>query len=279
MKKRFVIIFIIVLALTGCTKEENTIEVVKEIDPNEVVYIKDLELEKIVREKINKESGDILAFDMEMIENLNINYMETPDQEIDGLEYAINLNSFSFRNGGSLKTLTPLSNLQLLEYLGVSYAEIENETANFNTPALEQISFTDTNISDCSFLKTATNVKEIYISDSALKDLNFVVDMDGLEAINVSYNEITDITALEDKTKLTGVTFHVNEISDISVLSTCVNLTDINIAYNKISDISDLFNLENLERLTAYEEIANPLIPKEQINTLVESGVTVNYHQ
>ena len=78
---------------------------------DQVVIIKDPGLEKIIREQIEKPEGDITIGDMEMLYSISINYEETPVAEIDGLEYALNLNDFSFRNG-ILKSLNPVGKLK-----------------------------------------------------------------------------------------------------------------------------------------------------------------------
>lgn len=281
MKKSFiVIIFAVVILVTGCTSNKNEEQVIlKDIDPNERVIIKDEELEKIIRNTIVIPTGEILASDMEELERINIDYSKTPVQNIEGLEYAVNLNSFSFRNGGVLKSLTPISNLQELEYLNVSYAEVDEMVVDFNTPKLQRVSFAQAKLLNLDFLKTAVDLREIYISNSGLDNIDFVIKMEYLESITIINNTVSDIQSLEKKLTLTYVNIQGNEVSDISLLTTCTSLEYLNISYNLINNIDPLYSLTNLKSLTAYEIIANKKIPESQFKKLEASGVSVQYHK
>jgi len=282
MKKLFLSVAVALMFLiTGCTSsaESSAGPIKKDIDPNKVVIIKDSELEKIIREELDIPEVDILAVDMEEIEMININYKDNPVYELDGLEYAVNLNNFSFRNGGELKSLDPISSLENLEYLGMSYSTLEIMPSEFNAPGLERISFADTNISSYDFLKKSTNMTDIYISSSEVKSLEFITNMNKLEGLSVEYNAVSDITPVKNKNKLTAINLHMNKVTDVSALATCDNLAFINISYNKINNIEYLYNLENLSMLTAYESIGEDIIPKTQIYTLEGSGVDVLYHR
>lgn len=281
MKKIFGIVLFVFL-LVGCTdaKTNNEKEAINldKLNPKQVVVIKDAELEAIIREMIAKPEGDILAVDMEEVHSLNINFNNTPVRDISGLEYAVNLSDFSYRYGDSLVSLDPIRSCKELTYLNMSYSKIDSQPAAFNTPSLERINFTDSNISDYNFLKNVTSAISLTLINNNIDSIDFIEDMAKLESVNLSTNKISDISPLKDKVNLTSVTLHQNQVSSISALEKCTKLEDVNISYNHVTNLEPLFNKENLSLITAYEELDQKIIDRGQISTLIASGVEVNYH-
>ena len=297
MKKLYIIIVIVSLILMSCSnndgiKDIEPVEVnentnviendntenlpIEDIVDDKVIYIKDLELEKLIREEINKPDGDILMSDMALIEDIYIDFTENPVYEIEGLEYAVNLEVFCFSNG-TLKSLNPISQSKKLYFLDISYAEVENQIEMFDVPILENVCFTDVNVSDYSFLMNSNEITDLIISGCNIENIDFIVNMDRIEKLNLDYNRISDIKALEGKQFLTYLNLHVNEITEIEALSTCESLVNLNLSYNNLTNIESLFNLENLEELLIYEELDYRLISRESIKKIQDKGVDVSY--
>ncbi|MDD3048410.1 MAG: leucine-rich repeat domain-containing protein [Bacilli bacterium] len=278
MKKKCISMCLVaIFLLVGCST--NKIIKTEDIDPNKVINIKDVELNKLVREQINKPEGDILASDMEQVYSISINFKETPVLSLDGLEYATKLHDFSYRYGDSLESLNPISNIQTLEYLSISYSKIDNKPSSFNTPSLERVSFIETNIKDYDFLKNSTLMTDLYLVRNDITSIELLTNMNDLKSLDLNDNKITDLSSLKNKKKLTYITLHQNEIKDISVLATCDNLEEINISYNHVTNIEPLYKLEKLTQITAYEELDAKIISRSQIETLIASGVNVDYHK
>ena len=299
MKKLFIVILIVSFILMGCSNNDeikdielvevdessnidtsHVEDIVEEqaIADDKVIYIKDLELEKLIREQINKPDGELLMSDMALIEDLYIDFTENPIYEIEGLEYAINLEIFYFGNG-TLKSLDPISQSKKLYFLDISYAEVEDQIKVFETPILDAVSFIETNVSDYNFLINLTEIIDLYITDCDIENIDFIANMNKLEALNLSYNRISDIKSLEDKQFLKYLNLHVNEVTEIEALSTCESLVNLNLSYNNLTNIESLFNLENLEELLIYEELDYRLISRESIKKMQDKGVDVSYTQ
>jgi internalin A len=271
------LILVITLLVTGCSNSNE--KIIEEIDPNQLIEIKDSELERMIRDKVSKPTGDILASDMTELYSININYEEYAVKSIEGLEYATELIDLSYRYGEGLESLEPIAYSKTIESLNISYSTVENTAKTFNTPALTRISFIDTNISNCDFLKKSTNIKELTINNSNLESLEFMTDFKDLESLYLDYNNISDITPVENKKKLKNIKINNNEVSDISVLQSCINLETINISYNHVRNIEYLIGLEKLYELTAWEDLDQKIIPRSQIKALIESGISVLYHE
>ena len=103
--------------------------------------------------------------------------------------------------------------------------------------------------------------------------------MNKLEDLSLDYNLVSDITPLKNHKSLMSVSFHENQVSDISALASCSSLETINISYNNVDNIESLYGLENLYLLTAYENLDQKIIPRSQIEQLINSNVSVLYHE
>ena len=284
----FILMLLSTMIFTGCSEEETegTIEKDKEViedviieeDPNMVIEFPDEELERYIRNLISKESGEITLTDLEEIEIININYEEYMVTNLTGIEYAINLENFSFRNGINLESLSQISNLENLSRITISYTTIKENPEKFNTPLVYNVSFIDTNIQDYSFLEDLTEMTDLYISDTGIQSIEFIEKMDKLEALNLIRNDISDISPIEGKTNLIDISFHMNQITDIDALSSCSNLVTINLSYNHVETVEGLYGLENLSQLTIYEYLDALLVPRTQFDYLTDKGINVLYH-
>ncbi|GAB6108715.1 leucine-rich repeat domain-containing protein [Fusibacter bizertensis] len=244
----------------------------------EIIKIQDPVLEQMIRDQIGKPNGDLTNLDMEMVSSISINYEKEPVNDISGLEYAVNLHDFSFSRG-TLKSLDPIAKLQSLFYMSISYAEITEPTAEFDTPALERISFIDTNVSDFGFLKNVTAANDVSFSSCNITNIDFMQSWSTLTDVYLTDNLISDIEPLRDKIGIISLNIHQNNVVSIDALSTLTNLESLNISYNHVADISPIMNLMKLTELTAYEELDQKIIDRGLLESLRTRGVTVDYHE
>ncbi|MDH8679451.1 hypothetical protein QE109_14930 [Fusibacter bizertensis] len=242
----------------------------------ERITIKDPVLEQMIREQLDKPEGELTTLDMEMLYSININYEKNPVNEISGLEYAVNLNDFSFSRG-TLKSLNPVVNLQNLFYLNVSYAEISDPIADFDAPALERVGFIETNVAEYDFLKNLTAVSSIIVTDCNLSDIGFMQNWENLTDVYLTYNAISDLEPLRGKDSIISLNIHMNNVVSIDALSTLTNLQSLNISYNHVADITPIMQLTKLIELTAYEELDQKIIDRGLLENLRSTGIAVQY--
>lgn len=242
----------------------------------ETITIKDPVLEQMIREQLDKPEGDLTTLDMEMLYSINIDYEKNPVNEISGLEYAVNLNDFSFSRG-TLKSLNPVVNLQNLFYLNVSYADISDPIADFDAPALERVGFIETNVAEYGFLKNLTAVSSIIVTDCNLSDIGFMQNWEKLTAVYLTYNAISNLEPLRGKDSIISLNIHMNNVVSIDALSTLTNLQSLNISYNHVADITPIMQLTKLVELTAYEELDEKIIDRGLLENLRSRGIAVQY--
>jgi len=206
----------------------------KAASQEQIVIFEDPSLEKMMREQIDKPEGDITPVDMEMVYSININCDETPVYELDGLEYALNLNDFTYRNG-TLKSLDPIGKLKNMGYINISYSKVEAVMQPFETPTLSRISFIETSISDFDFLKNVTTFTNVTISRCGISSIAFMKDWLALETLNISYNKISNIEPIMQLKFLKELTVYEdldNKIIDRGLLETLVG-RGVLVDYNK----------------------------------------------
>jgi Leucine-rich repeat (LRR) protein len=117
------------------------------------------------------------------------------------------------------------------------------------------------------------DIEEFELSSSDIIDLDGIQFCFHAKSIDVSDNRITDLSPIIGLSNLEELNLSDNQIGYIDALSNLVNLKSIILSNNCFDDISPLFELEKLE----YVDLTGNKIDIKQINTLVDSGVTVDY--
>jgi len=106
-----------------------------------------------------------------------------------------------------------------------------------------------------------------------------IIDLDGVQfcihavTIDISDNRIADITPLIGLSHLEELNLSDNLLGNIDVLSKLKSLKRVFLSNNHIEDISPLLELEKLD----YADLSGNRISIDQINKLIELGVTVEY--
>ena len=127
---------------------------------------------------------------------------------------------------------------------------------------------------------TKVEYPNYYLEDTDEIELSAsdIIDLEGAQfcihavTIDLSDNRIYDLEPLTGLTLLEELNLSDNKIGYIDALSYLTNLKSVWLSNNYIRDISPLFELERLE----YVNLEGNEIDEEQINRLIETGVTVD---
>ncbi len=117
------------------------------------------------------------------------------------------------------------------------------------------------------------DIDEFELSSAHISDLDGVQFCIHAKNIDLSDNQITDLTLLAGLSYLEELNISDNRISIIDPLSNLTRLKSLYLSDNMIDDISPLFELNMLE----YVNLFGNKVCQEQIDVLVEAGVTVDY--
>lgn len=221
----------------------------------------------VIKKKVMETLGTttLNRSDILKITELSLNNLKLKD--VSDLSEFKNLTKLSL-NDNYLKDLTPLAELIKLEEL---YA--------WNDPFKSDEEKADENekiqLSDMSFLKKLTKLREIDFTYTGITDIEWVKWLPNIEIMRVYCNAIQDISPIGFLKKLkqvfffdcglsdvsvfkklpdiTGVAINMNMISDITPLEGCKNITYLDAHTNKITDISALTGMTKMRYLTLAE--------------------------
>lgn len=178
---------------------------------NKIVTFEDANLEKAVRDTINKPTGDIYKSDVERI--TEIDAIVKGIHSISGIENLTNLQQISL-DGNEISDISSLKDLHHLTYISLVY----------------------NNISDINPLKDLTNLKALYIENNQVSDISALKGLTNLQHVGLSHNNICDISSLKGLTNLQRIFLDSNQISDISSLKGLTNLQHLRLDGNQISE-------------------------------------------
>lgn len=223
-------------------------------DPNAVTF-SDINFELVIRESVNKHSGDITKSDM-----LTITYLEGWSKgiiSIDGIEYCENL-----------------------EVINLWDNQISDISALAGLTKLTGLSLPKNQISDISALVGLTSLIALNLSDNQITNISVLADLINIETLDLATNQVNDISALVDLTNLEYLNLSDNQIADISALAELTNLSWLELYGNQITDIFPLVQNQGINTGDYVELINNPL-SETSINTYIPQlqarGVFVNY--
>ena len=263
------------------------------------VVFADTALERVVREHINKPTGDILSSDVDTViqiiaEGLGIS-------SLSGLEYFTSLQNILMMNN-DISDLTPLGGLTQLWGVHVSVNNIsdisplagnttitqlhlgQNPITDIGPTAtmtsLEQLVLTETAVTDFSPLYGLPHLSDILFNSCNLTDVSFVSNLTHLRIAVISFNQISSLAPFSGLTALEALGLDYNQISDIGPLAGLVNLKYLYLRHNQISDIQPLVNNSGIGSGDEVYLNNNPLSP-QSVDTLIPAlearGVTVSH--
>ncbi len=201
---------------------------------DQVIEFGDDVLDTLVREAMNRPTGDITVADAEAVTELDMQQQGVdPNQP-----YIHNLDALKY-----FKNLT---------YLGLGYA-----VQNADDPSAPI---------DISSFAGMTKLESLQLGGLVIDDLSVVANMPNLMSLTVfGGKRLTDISALANETNLEALTLRGNLISDITPLAGLTKLRYIDLQDNAISDVTPLTGLTNLERLFLEKNPITDYAPLAQI--------------
>ncbi|MFH2048889.1 MAG: leucine-rich repeat domain-containing protein [bacterium] len=263
------------------------------------IEIADSVLERIVREQINKPSGDLLSTDVDSIVAIDAPWVGIAS--LSGLENFISLQRIYFP-GNDISDISPMLYITQLWELELTTNHITDISPLTGMTGLHQLHISDNPISDITPLASLTSLQQLwmfatqvtdfsplynlpYLTDVhfallSLTDISFMSHLTHIQICHLNSNQISSITPLADLTALIGLDLQFNQISDLTPLSGLINLQSLMLGDNNITDIQPLLDNIGLGTGDIVYLNDNPLSQQAidvQIPALQTRGVVV-YH-
>lgn len=234
----------------------------KELIGTELKF-KDPELEKEVRLRSGKKTGEIYPKDVEKIWNINLISVSS----LEGIQNLPNLTQVQIE-GGQLSDLSALKSLIKLTYMDLNNCQISDLTPLKELINLEHLTLRFNNISDISPLSGLTKLKELGLGTNKINDLSPLKALTNLESLDFGFNPLNDINVLSNLTNLTNLSFNQTKVSDISSLQNLTKLTNLSIVIGQVTDVSPLSNLTNLTALNLDSNKISDINPLKNLTYL-----------
>ena len=211
-----------------------------------IIQWKDAEFERLIRQYLGKESGDIHYDDVKLIENIEIwgdVIGKQSDADTDSWYSVISWyseDSFGLHDGsesaknGAIRTLEDIEHFTSLKWLTVCHQT-----------DLDIAALGDTERSQC--LK---RLEELTLVSDNISDISVVSNLIALKTLNLSYNSIKDISPISLLIELTSIDIDGSgELSSIDELRGLRKLTNVNISNFTSADLSIFLAMPELSSL------------------------------
>ncbi|MBU3101783.1 leucine-rich repeat domain-containing protein [Clostridium sp. DSM 17811] len=239
----------------GTVVNSNTFTVAKAIDNSTIVTFQDKNLERAVRDNINKPIGDIMKSDVDKITELYASkYQITNLSGIENLSSLtiLDLNGNQISNIDDLKGLTNLTSLVLLDN------KITNIDALTGLTNLGFLDLSNNQINNIDNLKRLTNIFNLGLDNNQISNIDLLKGFIKLEQLQLYGKKVSDITPLEKLTNLKNLNLAMNEITNVDALKGLTSLNFLALSNNQVSNIDDLEGLTNLFTMYLdYNQISN----------------------
>ena len=265
-----------------------------EIIPGASVHIPNPTLRAAIEEVLGKAPGaPITVEDMTTLTTLHGGGQ--PPQDLEGIQFATNLEVLSFGNGiedlsplagltklerlsifGSPSDLSPLAGLTKLERLWISMppSDLSPLAGLTSLTSLRLSTGSTDNVNlDISPLAGLTELQELHLNDSGIYDISPLAGLTELRVLNLGNlnpggNRIFDISPLAGLTKLQRLQLAFNPISDISPLSALINL--------EVLDLSAMYYYIERQRFNTTQGVLSDISPLAGLTKLRHLGLRNN---
>jgi hypothetical protein len=215
------------------------------------VHIADSVLERMVREQIQKPTGDLLTSDVDTIWQLVV--QNSGITTLEGLQHFSSLIVANFASN-EISDLSPLSGL----------------------PHLAGVYLSDNAVADVSPLTGMVTMRQIHLADNPITEIGPLATLDSLQQVVLTGTQVTDFSPLYDLPLLTDVNFSGMHLADIGFMSHLVRLRICVLSFNSITSTQPLRNLSMIESLNLMQNLVGDLEPLTPLVNLRELRLTNN---
>lgn len=165
------------------------------------------------------------------------------------------LDMSKFKNLNNLKKLyiigglTNINSLNNLNNLDIVDGFIGKSESFSNLKNLRSLKVLNSKFEDTKVLEALNELEDVYFSDTDISSLEYLKNNINLKSLWIVNGNLGDISDLKEFINLENIILPINNITDISVLSELYNLKRIDISDNPIKDYTVLDNLKNKEEI------------------------------
>lgn len=247
---RVIVGFCLITALTFSCKSS----VIIKYDLDKKVNFIDPLLERAVRSKIGKMTGELTYGDVYKIRELEFK---------------------GFTKLGKIRDISGLEYLTALKTLDLAHNDIVELKPLEDLTSVTKLYLQANKIVDISTLKNLTALTELNLNQNRIVDINVLQNLVNLRVLALNTNLIVDISPLENIRDINALILGSNLFTDISPLEKLEKLVYIHLYDNQISNIRPLLNNVGLGKNDTLWITYGNNVSSEDIEKLKSKGVTV----
>jgi len=195
--------------------------------------------------------------------------------DISSLTNLKNLQNINFSNN-QITDIKPILNLSNLKYLSIDNNQIQDITGISKLTNIKELAMAGNKLINCNEITQINTLENLDISRNQITTINQIGNNTSMTRLNLNYNKLTTLEGIENLTNLQILSASNNKIVDISSLSTLTKLYNLNLNKNEIENIDLLQNNTTLEYV--YLD-ANHIISTESIEQLQNLKKVTLYNQ
>lgn len=187
------------------------------IQETQIISFSDKNLENVIREVINKPTGDMFLSDVQMITSLDAESKNI--ESLEGIQYLSNLIVLGLWEN-DINDISPIKSLSQLEQLFLDGNNISDLKPLSMLNRVFNLGLGGNNIQDISPLANLANLQMLNISNNYISDLEPLLNINFLECLDLSgRNNITDFSPLKNISTLKELEIYGDEdFDDFDVL-------------------------------------------------------------
>lgn len=216
-----------------------------EYEPTTILFA-DSVMEKLVRNTIGRQEGEITDLDCEQINQLSSYDLQSG--EVDYEEYQ----KMKIKSLEDLQYFPNLTSLTLVEQ-----AEIADYSQVRKCPLLNDLNLRSDSLSDISFMTELPYLSYLYLENNEISDLQPILQCKNLRGLEIAKNPVDDLSRLMQMPKLYMLRIEVGQFKDLTVLEQFENLTDVSIYCTGKDDLSFIRGMKKLDDLSILYEYWN----------------------
>lgn len=230
--------------------------------------------EKLLREYLHKEEGEIRTSELDFVSSIDIygeEYLFINGIDKDGVDFMTNRKEIAelyFEDtptSGTVNSAADLQHFHNLKELGLYSNSITDISEFSRITWLQRLWLWNNQISDISGLENMESLVSLDISKNNISDISPLASLTNLEQLWVWENPISDITALGRLTNLSVLRIHKTQVTDIGALHNMDNLGVLDISDTEVQDISAVAGMSSLKSLIAYNTAIQDWEPAEAL--------------
>ena len=181
---------------------------------------------------------------------------------------------YLYLDNNQIQDITPIGDLSNLVELSIAGNQITNIDILTRLTAIEDIDASRNSITSIANFNNNTTIEKLNLNYNQLQSLNGINQTTNLEILSASNNRITDISYLANLSKLYNLNLNKNEITDISVFTNNSVIEYLYLDANHILNTDPLENMNNLKKVTIYNQTYTVEIKQEYNSEQLKINLT-----